>query len=188
MAQQERARRTREQALDAAAAEFSAHGYAHTTLGAVAGRIGMTKGALYGHFPSKDHLAEAVVHYARDRWTRTADSAAAGPATPLVTLGRLVRELARLRRTDARTGAALRLAADAIASGTPGPNLLLDVRAQLGALVRGAQERGEITGKFPAVVIVELLLAVILAAPCPSRPATSWVDAVWELFEDSLRP
>ena len=51
MAKQERARRTREKVLTAAAEVFAVQGYDSTTLNTVAERIAMTKGALYGHFP-----------------------------------------------------------------------------------------------------------------------------------------
>ncbi|MBC3839994.1 TetR/AcrR family transcriptional regulator [Streptacidiphilus sp. 4-A2] len=51
MAQQDRGKRTRERVLDAAAEEFAVQGYSRTTINAVAARLGMSKGALYGHFP-----------------------------------------------------------------------------------------------------------------------------------------
>ncbi|MFJ6517957.1 TetR family transcriptional regulator [Streptomyces filamentosus] len=83
MVKQERARRTRERVLDAAAHEFAAHGYAHTTINGVAARLGMTKGALYGHFASKDLLAAALLRYGEETWTRIHSPApVAGSASP----------------------------------------------------------------------------------------------------------
>ena len=43
------------------AAEFSAHGYAGTGLGAIVSRAGLTKGALFHHFPDKQALAAAWI-------------------------------------------------------------------------------------------------------------------------------
>jgi TetR/AcrR family transcriptional repressor of nem operon len=53
--------RTRQALLDAAAVEFALHGYAGTGLGAIVSRGGLTKGALFHHFPDKQSLAVAWV-------------------------------------------------------------------------------------------------------------------------------
>ncbi|WP_329391847.1 TetR/AcrR family transcriptional regulator (plasmid) [Streptomyces sp. NBC_01351] len=57
---QERSERTRRKLVHAGAEAFHRHGYAHATLGGIAASAGVTKGALYFHFASKDELAEAV--------------------------------------------------------------------------------------------------------------------------------
>lgn len=61
MVRQERAIRTRRAILDAAASVFDERGYEATTIGEVLTRAGVTKGALYFHFPSKQALAEGVL-------------------------------------------------------------------------------------------------------------------------------
>ncbi|MEU8589436.1 ScbR family autoregulator-binding transcription factor [Streptomyces sp. NPDC048664] len=58
---QERAIRTRRAILDAAASVFDERGYEAATIGEVLARAGVTKGALYFHFPSKQALAEGVL-------------------------------------------------------------------------------------------------------------------------------
>lgn len=50
------AEQKRQDILIAAAQEFIDRGYAATTLSSVAGRLGLTKGALAHHFPTKDEL------------------------------------------------------------------------------------------------------------------------------------
>ncbi|GGJ44487.1 ScbR family autoregulator-binding transcription factor [Streptomyces brasiliensis] len=60
MAQQERAIRTRHAILKAAASVFDERGYEAATIGEILARAGVTKGALYFHFPSKQALAEGV--------------------------------------------------------------------------------------------------------------------------------
>ncbi|MDX3538524.1 ScbR family autoregulator-binding transcription factor [Streptomyces sp. MB09-01] len=57
---QERSERTRRRLVGAAAEMFHRNGYANATLDEIAGAAGVTKGALYFHFASKDELAEAV--------------------------------------------------------------------------------------------------------------------------------
>lgn len=61
MARQERAIRTRRAILIAAAEVFDEVGYEAATISAVLERSGVTKGALYFHFTSKQELAQAVL-------------------------------------------------------------------------------------------------------------------------------
>ena len=52
---------TRRRILDAATALFNERGYAGTSIRDITERLGMTKGALYYHFASKDELLHAMV-------------------------------------------------------------------------------------------------------------------------------
>jgi AcrR family transcriptional regulator len=52
---------TRTKLLQAAARVYSAHGFAGATLDDVAEEAGLTKGAVYGHFGSKDNLLVALM-------------------------------------------------------------------------------------------------------------------------------
>jgi AcrR family transcriptional regulator len=57
----ERKAATRTRLLDAAARVYAAHGFSGATLDDVAEEAGMTKGAVYGHFGSKDNLLVALI-------------------------------------------------------------------------------------------------------------------------------
>ncbi|MEU3064025.1 ScbR family autoregulator-binding transcription factor [Streptomyces subrutilus] len=61
MARQERAVRTRRVILEAAAAVFDERGYDAATIADILSRAGVTKGALYFHFASKQELAQGVL-------------------------------------------------------------------------------------------------------------------------------
>ena len=61
MAPQARSEATRQKILDAAMDLFSEVGYAAAGLGEIIERAGMTKGALYHHFDSKEALATAII-------------------------------------------------------------------------------------------------------------------------------
>jgi AcrR family transcriptional regulator len=65
---QDRAVRTRALILRCAAEVFAKCGYLDTSMKDVADRIGMTKGAVYFHFPDKEALATAVVEELYLRW------------------------------------------------------------------------------------------------------------------------
>lgn len=56
----QRSAETRDRILRAAAAEFLADGYRSASLSSIAARLGLTKGALAYHFPSKWDAAEAL--------------------------------------------------------------------------------------------------------------------------------
>src|SRR4051794_29594196 len=53
---------TRRKLIDAAVELFNDAGYANTGLGDIIDRAGMTKGALYHHFNSKEALAVAILN------------------------------------------------------------------------------------------------------------------------------
>ncbi|MEV5313190.1 MULTISPECIES: ScbR family autoregulator-binding transcription factor [unclassified Streptomyces] len=61
MAQQERAIRTRQKIVKAAAELFDEVGYEAATISEVLKKCGVTKGALYFHFSSKEELAQEVL-------------------------------------------------------------------------------------------------------------------------------
>lgn len=67
MARQVRSEVTRAKILDAAIEVFSEVGYAAAGWGVIIERTGMTKGALYHHFDSKDALATAIIAEGSDR-------------------------------------------------------------------------------------------------------------------------
>ncbi|WP_254712094.1 ScbR family autoregulator-binding transcription factor [Streptomyces sp. TRM64462] len=61
---QQRAVRTRNAVLEAAAEIFADHGYEAATITDILERAGVTKGALYFHFSSKEDLAQGVLDHA----------------------------------------------------------------------------------------------------------------------------
>ena len=61
MAKQDRAIRTRQSILAAAARVFEERGYQSATIADILTAAGVTKGALYFHFASKDQLAQGVL-------------------------------------------------------------------------------------------------------------------------------
>lgn len=105
MAQQQRAERTRAQILDAAATVIDQHGFQGARLSGILAEAGVTKGAFYFHFSSKDELAHALLD----------DQFAIGGAHPvpdtfglqeLIDVSHL---LAHALRTDIRVRASVRL-------------------------------------------------------------------------------
>jgi AcrR family transcriptional regulator len=71
-------RGTRRAILAAAQELFAAHGYAGTSVADIAGRLGMSKAALYYHFRSKTEILRALLEEPVAAYSRLAGSAAAG--------------------------------------------------------------------------------------------------------------
>jgi AcrR family transcriptional regulator len=67
MARQVRSEATRQKILDAAIDVFGEVGYAAAVWGTIIERTGMTKGALYHHFDSKESLASNIIEAGSDR-------------------------------------------------------------------------------------------------------------------------
>lgn len=53
------------------------------TTSAVAKRMGLTQGALFRHFPSKDAILQAVMEWVAERLLARVDKAAQAPSTPI---------------------------------------------------------------------------------------------------------
>ncbi|MER6364887.1 helix-turn-helix domain-containing protein [Kitasatospora sp. NPDC001527] len=201
MTKQERARRTREKVLDAAAEEFSAQGYSRATLNAVAQRTGMTKGALYGHFASKRALAGALMSQSQRVWEEMRLARDVPGAEASAVLEGLVLDLAHRLKEDVRLRAALRLATDIPepeeephparpAPDPSAPDIFEEVQRGLVALIRRAQGEGSMAPRPPELV-AQLLLAVLHGAPHvsfgpPEGAGPAAYDAAWRLLLAAL--
>ncbi|MEU9653860.1 TetR/AcrR family transcriptional regulator [Streptomyces sp. NPDC048110] len=190
MAVQERARRTREKVLTAAAEVFAAQGYDRATLTAVAERIGMTKGALYGHFPSKRSLAGALIDDSRQAWTSLRTEHDAPGADAGGVLEGVVMGFAGRLQTDVRLRATVRLAADCPSLARALCDVLVEVRGALTELVRRAQRDSGFPA-YPPRLVAHLLMIVmygLLQAPagCAGDHGTPGGEPLWRLLFTAL--
>ncbi|QES39690.1 hypothetical protein DEJ49_35875 [Streptomyces venezuelae] len=90
MVQQERAARTRESLMRAAAEVFAEEGFVPATLGTISRRAGVSTGALHFHFANKHALARAVEAASLatlHRITRQAEEDHSGPLQRLAAAG-----------------------------------------------------------------------------------------------------
>jgi len=192
---QERSRRTREQVLDGAAAEFVRHGYADATMQAVASRIGMTKGALYAHFHSKEGLALELVRQFTDGWESTGEERPPDGDTVAQTLHQATEALAKALQYDVRSRAAVRLLADG--AEVPGASAALaQIWHRLTWLIRQAQDEGAVVARHPAESIARMLLACAWVwartsadperGPHRPAPVCAVVEADWNMLCDLL--
>ncbi|MDH2387386.1 ScbR family autoregulator-binding transcription factor [Streptomyces sp. HNM0663] len=106
---QERAVRTREGILTAAAQAFAADGYPAVTILDVAEATGMTKGAVYFHYENKDALALAVTEQFYRRIDEIAEAVAELELPPLGSVAELLLRTAAAFRDETVVQAGARL-------------------------------------------------------------------------------
>ncbi len=138
MAQQARAVRTRRTILEAAAAVFDEFGYEGASTTEILARSGLTRGALYFHFPSKEAIADAVVD---------AQNEALVPPPNKVKLQAtidLTMAFAQRLRTDAVLRAAVRLSVEQASYKTPTAAAYRGPADVIFGLLTQAQSRGEL--------------------------------------------
>ncbi|MFJ9419165.1 ScbR family autoregulator-binding transcription factor [Streptomyces sp. NPDC101227] len=169
MAKQERAVRTRRAVLEAAAHVIGAHGYQAATMAEIIQRAGVTKGALYFHFTSKDALARAVV------------TEQSRPFLPQVSESRLqdaidfTHRVALALRSDALLQAGTRIAVETTFSEDP----LMPYRAWteiIATIFTEARGNGELLHSVVPDRAAEFFVAAYMGVQLFSRAATDRAD------------
>ncbi|WP_343245187.1 TetR/AcrR family transcriptional regulator [Streptomyces sp. SID14478] len=192
MAKQARALQTHSRALDAAAYEVARYGYANTNLQRIADQIGLTKGALYGHFSSKEELAAALTGHLLHGVTALLDKARTPPGDAHDRLAALVLGLGDLFSTNLRAQAALRLEVDAARAAEKTAPVLDDIHRVTLRLVNEVQRAGQWDATLPSAPLADLIVAVpvtvSLASTEPGReqPSRSDVRAMWGVLTRAL--
>lgn len=143
MAKQDRAIRTRGTILTAAAKVFEEHGYQAATISEILSTAGVTKGALYFHFNSKEELAFGVLDAQHIQF------AIPGRPCKLQELVDAAMLHAYRLQTDPMVRASVRLAMDQTATGLDRTGPFLRWSGITHDLLKQAQAQGEL---LPQVV------------------------------------
>ena len=181
--------------LEAALEVFARDGYRTATIDDVAEAAGVTKGAIYHYFDTKEALLLRVIeHYQALAFDR-ADDALRDSTLPASTRIRLLVRKVFARRDDATSDQLLGLLVRGVAHEVPGAHerWLRDGPARLwtliARLVREGQERGEFRpdadGEVGARVLVSGLMLQLLWQQHRSRVAAIAVD-VDRLLDSSV--
>jgi AcrR family transcriptional regulator len=109
---QARALATRTAILDAAAHEFALEGYRAAALSRIHERSGVTKGAMYFHFASKEAMGTAIAELFEARLPEVLERHTAAGLDPLATAVSLSVGFAELFRDEAFSRAGLRVVMD----------------------------------------------------------------------------
>ena len=159
---QERAERTRAQIIDTAAAAFAEHGFDSVSFNDLVKESGLSKGAFYFHFASKDDLAVATFR-AKQEEMLSRLFAESLPADSTERVMFLMRRRAQLIREDPALLCVSRLGTELTARSSPGSvyssyhDLALGVIADLVA-------EGQRAGQFRADLRPEAAARTVFAA------------------------
>lgn len=104
-----RSAETRERILNVAAEEFAERGYAGTSIGGIAERVGVGKGLVQYHFKAKVDLAVEIVQGAFDQASFANIIGSAVPVRGISAVVTSIRTVSRGFRDDVRVRAAVRL-------------------------------------------------------------------------------
>lgn len=195
MTMQARALETRRTIVRAAAEAFVRHGYNGASLAEIAKQAGVTKGALYFHFPSKTALAEAMIQTQHEANEELARRVGDHRGDGLDLLVELTRGLARRLIDDPTLQAAMRLAVelgeskDAVIADTyqAWERVVTDVAGS-------ARERGELAERVDPAELARFLVAAFTGLQTVSLVASGLddldrrIDEMWRLLRPGLAP
>jgi AcrR family transcriptional regulator len=176
MPQQDRAYATREAILHAAAEEFDRLGYERTSLTAVLARAGLTKGAFYFHFASKEAVARALIERQSELWAQVRQAWHERGVDPLSALYGMFAESADRMAADVVLRAGVRLNADR-EIGYPGvPSTHLTWEKMIASYVAEAGERGDLRSGVDPDAVARTLCGAALGARLISSATTACAD------------
>ena len=154
---------TRASILQTAAEVFAERGYAETTLSELIARSGLTKGAFYFHFTSKEQLALAVLEEKQRQWLEFVSRRALAKPAAIDQLRALGPALIKLHREDPGAYSAPRLSRDLARM----PELAGIVRVQMRGwidLVADIISRAKRDGDLPSQLDSTALATILVAA------------------------
>lgn len=176
---QERALRSRTRLLDAAAAAFAANGYEGTSINDVTRASGLTKGAFYFHFGSKEELALATFRYKQEQLVALVVAQAGEQPDALQELATALRVRVRALREDPSFGCVLRLGAELGATADAGSAFASFHELTIGYfsdIVRRGQSEGVIRADIDARATGEAVFAAMVGADRVSRLLSGRAD------------
>src|SRR5258705_1338215 len=177
---QTRSEVTRRKIIDAAVELFNDVGYTNTGLGDIIERAGMTKGALYHHFNSKEALAVAIINEASDILLKTFQGISRSSAPALESMIHGVLVVVDLSNTDklVRMGAVLlRIFAKFSEASTLNYSRWL---AEMGKEVRRPQAEGDLRADIDPQTAGDFIFSAM--------PGTELISNALSGGEDLLEP
>lgn len=190
MTRQERAERTRTAILDAAAEVIEERGFTGASLSDILTRAGVTKGALYFHFSSKEELAHALV----DEQFAVGQEPSEPKNVGLQTVIDMCHEMAHNLLTNVRVRASVRLVVETGSFTNPTPEAYERWIAVIQKLMMVAKERGDLRQELEPDRVAHWVVAAFLGIQIQSQVLTGRADVhervtdMWRIALPGLAP
>ncbi|RBY94525.1 TetR/AcrR family transcriptional regulator [Blastococcus sp. TBT05-19] len=186
---------TRRLIVEAAATLFSTRGYATASLNDIVAGTGMTKGAVYWHFPSKEDIALEIVRQMYASWPPMLAEVMAAHPDALDALVACTYKAADQFSSDLTTQAAKRLLAELPPEAMAKlPQPYVGWQGALCSLITEGQRRGEINRAVEAEGTAQAIVASFFGMQQVSWELTGRRDLLarlenfWKLVLPQLRP
>jgi len=179
--QQERAIRTRALIIERAAEGFSERGYEAASLNDIVRSTGLTKGAFYFHFASKEALALAVFEAKQAQLAERLRAVAADEPDALRGLEALLRARAHLLQNEPSLRCFLGLTSELVAHFGPGSEFAASYNVPIEtftALIRRGQREGVIRSSLDPRSTAETVFAALLGTDEMSKVIAGGRDLV----------
>jgi AcrR family transcriptional regulator len=172
LARQVRAEQTRNAILEAAASRFDAVGFLGASLSDILAEAGVTKGALYFHFKSKEDLADALIDEQFTVWEPL--SAIEEPG--LQTVIDLTQGMAASLRSDVRVRASIRLVIEHGSFVTPAGNVYKQWIDTIHGCLLAAKAAGDLRKEVSAHDLAQFVVASFTGIQLSSQVLTGRAD------------
>ena len=166
---------TRAFLLQTAAEVFAERGYTETTMAELITRSGLTKGAFYFHFSSKEQLALAVIEEKQRQWIDSVLQAIGGEPGAFDQLRAVASALVKVHR-DPSAFSVSRLTRDLARVAGVSDVVRDHMRTWIG-LVAGLIRQAQAEGDLPDTVDADDLAAVLVAATDGLKDLGALIDS-----------
>jgi AcrR family transcriptional regulator len=180
---QERALRTRESVVSAAASVFDRQGFGATRLDEIAAAAGVSKGALYFHFASKSAIAVAIIEHHHARGAKLVLDSQNWGLDGLSTVERFINELAISYQRDTLTRAGIRLGNEYRTIGTEVPVPVADCIGWVGRLLRNARSDGTLDSAVEPTAAARIVVGSFFGIQEMSAQLTNCRDLIQRVHE-----
>ena len=186
---------TRRRIIENAADAFADRGYAATSLNDLVGASGLTKGAFYFHFDSKEELALEVFRSRHEAWAGTVAEAMGEHDRAIDRLMSIMRTVARMIEADPASRCVGRIAEELAED----PRLAPIVKRQFDTwvemtslLLRQAQEEGDARPDLDAQAVSEVAVASFIGMEKVSgvhgQDLSAWTETFIGLLTEAVAP
>ncbi|MFC5929016.1 TetR/AcrR family transcriptional regulator [Cryobacterium melibiosiphilum] len=183
MAQQARAVVTRAAIISGAAAVFQQRGYGSTSLADVCAEAGVTKGALYFHFDSKEALARAIIESQHELSSAIGRDLVASNMRGLNAMIVMTLEIADQLHNNPVVSAGVRLTIEAANFASPVDAPYLDWMKAAEVFLRRGQVEGDITETVEVCSAAHFLISGFTGVQVVSDVLTRREDIQQRLVE-----
>lgn len=192
--QQERSHETQRAVVEGAAVVFDRVGYGSASLSMIAEQSGISQGAMYFHFKSKEQIALAVVHEQHARSIPLMESIASQSTSVFEQLVRVSRGVADQLLSDAVVRAGIRLAIEEGTLGEPAGGFYAVWVESTASLLKAPLESGDLIGRLDAAGLARALIGNFTGVQLMSQAISGRVDLLpslsdmWMVLVDAIVP